>query len=124
MSDEREDEPELTGSQVERLLPHGGPRLLVEDRRDQPQRVHRGEHDPERHDRRVAPALVVDAGHDQELAGERRRARHRERDHPGESARPSRAPGRPRAMPPSACELARPAAPLDHPDEQEHARRR
>ena len=72
---------ELAGAQVERGVAHRRPDLAVQHGRDQPQHVHRREHDRDRADDGPAPALLEDAGQDQELAGEVRRERHRERDH-------------------------------------------
>ena len=55
------------------------------------QHVHRGEHDRDRADHRPAPALLEDAGEDQELAGEVRRQRHGERHHADRHQHASRA---------------------------------
>ena len=101
---------------------HRRPRLLVQHRRDQPQHVHRREHDRDRADHRVAPALLEDAREDRELARERRRARHRERDHAGrhQHGRQRRPPARHAA---EQVELARRRAPLDRAGEQEQRRR-
>ena len=82
ISDERHDERQLAEPQVERLLADGLAAVAVEHGRDQPQRVHRREHDRDRTDGRVSPALREDAGEDRELAGEVRGARHGEREHP------------------------------------------
>src|SRR5258708_4159364 len=59
------------------------PVTVAQHGRDPAQRVHRGEHHRRGSDRRVAPALPEDAGEDQELTGEVRRAGHGEREHPG-----------------------------------------
>ena len=58
---ERHEHRELAGAQVERRVGHGGPDVAVEHRGDQPQHVHRGEHDRDRADDRPAPALLEDA---------------------------------------------------------------
>ena len=115
---ERHDDRELTEAQVERRVGHRRAGVLVEHARDHPQHVHRGEHDCERADHRPAPALLEDAGQDQELAGERRRERHGEGDHADghEQRRECRAAACHTAEP---GELARRRAPLDHPREQE-----
>ena len=69
-----------------------------------------------------APADAVDAGEDQELARERDRAGHRERDDPGRhQQRRERRPA-PR-HPAEPGEGARAGARLDHPGEQEERRR-
>ncbi len=119
---QRKDERQLARAQVECLVAHRSSRLHVQDRRDHAQRVHRREHDPERDDDGVAPALVIGAGHDQELAGERRRAGHGEGDHSRDQddGRERRPPTRHST---ECVELARSAAPLDHADEEKHARR-
>ena len=72
--DERRDHADLGRAEVERLGGHRAARVLVEDRRDQPQHVHRGEHDRDRADDGPAPADVEDAVEDEELGGERGRA--------------------------------------------------
>ena len=120
--DERHDDRELAGAQVERRVVDGRPDVLVEHGRDQPQHVHRGEHDRDRADDRPAPALLEDAREDQELAGEVRRQRHGERHHADRHQdRRERRPAAGHAA--EARELARRGAPLDHPGEQEHAHR-
>ena len=74
---------ELGGPQVERRLGDRGPGRLVQHGRDQPQHVHRREHDRHGARDRVAPAGLEDAGQDLELTREGRGARHGERDHAG-----------------------------------------
>jgi hypothetical protein len=90
----------------------------VEDGGDQPQHVHGREHDRGGADDRPAPALLEDAREDQELTGEARRERDRERDDPGrhQHRRERRSPAR---HPPEQHELAGRSAALDHPREQE-----
>ena len=120
--DERHDDPELRRPQVERRVADRRAARPVQHGRDQPQHVHRGEHDRARADGRVAPALLEDAGEDRELAGERRRAGHGERDDPG---RHQQRGERRSALrhPAEQGEVAGRGAPLDHPGEQEHRRR-
>ena len=80
-ADERHDERELARPQVERLVGHGRAARLVQHGGDQPQHVHRGEHDRAGADRGPPPGALEGAREDQELARERRRAGHGERDH-------------------------------------------
>ena len=78
---ERHEHRQLDGPQVARVARHRAPGALVEHCRDQPQHVHRRQHDRDRADDGPAPAGVEDAGEDEELARERRRSRNGERDH-------------------------------------------
>ena len=71
------------------------PAAAVEDPGDQPQRVHRGEHDRAGADGRVAPALREDTCEDRELTREVGRPGHGEREHADDHARSSRAPAGP-----------------------------
>ena len=66
--DERDEQRQLAEAEVERLLAHRRAALAVQHGRDQPQRVHGGEHDRGGADGGVAPALREDAGEDRELA--------------------------------------------------------
>ena len=91
----------------------------VEHARDQPQRVHGGEHDRRRTDRGVAPALREDAGEDRELAGEVGRAGNGERQHPDDHH--DRGESRAALREPSEVGEAVGAGALDqHRGEQEH----
>ena len=115
---ERHDDRQLADAQVERRVRDGRADVLVEDARDHAQHVHRGEHDRDHADDRPAPALLEDAGEDQELAGERRRERHGERDHAdGHQQRRERRAAASHAAEPG--ELAGRRAPLDHAGQQE-----
>ena len=80
-SDERADDRDLGRAEVERVRGHRRAGLLVQHGRDEPEHVHRREHDRARSDDRPAPAVDEDAVQDQELPGERGRERHGERDH-------------------------------------------
>jgi hypothetical protein len=94
----------------------------VEHCGDEPQHVHRCKHDRDRADDGPAPALLEDAGEDQELTRERGRERHRQGDDARrhQHRRQERTSPRHPAEPP---ELARERTPLDHPREQEQRRR-
>ncbi len=122
ISDERDDESELAEAEVEGLLTHGRAAAEVEDPGDQPQRVHRGEHDRDRADGRVAPALLEDAGEDRELTREVGRAGYGKREHAdGEDERRER---RPPLREPAELGEAVGAGALDqHRGEKEHRRR-
>ena len=93
--------PSSAGRRSTRRLGDGRAGLLVEDGRDQPEHVHRGEDDPRCAGHGPAPAGAEDAGEDQELTGERRGARHREGDDP-------RRHEHRRECRPSACHAAEP----------------
>ena len=84
---------ELAAAEVERRLADGRPDVPVEHGRDQPQHVHRGEHDRDGADDRPAPALLEDAGEDR---GTRRRSSTRAARR-ASSCRPSSARSRARA---------------------------
>ena len=90
----------------------------MEDRRDEPQRVERGEDDRPGPDRRVPPAVGEHAGEDRELAGEVRGPGHGEREHAErhDEGRHDRAP---LCHPTEVGEAPRPGARLDHRGEQE-----
>ena len=120
--DERDDERELAEAEVERLLAHGLAAVAVEHGRDQPQRVHRGEHDRGRADGGVPPALREDAGEDRELAREVGGAGHGERQHPDDHH--DRGERRAALREPAELGEAVGAGALDqHRGEQEHRRR-
>jgi hypothetical protein len=116
--DERHEDRQLARAQVECALVHRRPRLLVQHRGDHPQHVHRRQHDRDRTDDRIEPALLEDPGQDRELACERRRAGDRERDHPGcdQQCRQRRPSARKAA---EQVEIARGRAPLDATGEEE-----
>ena len=81
------------------------PGRLVQHGRDQPQHVHRREHDRDRADDGPAPAVLEDAGQDQELAGERAEPGTASAITPTVISTVASA-GRPRAIPPSRAKLA------------------
>ena len=85
--DERHAAPRAPRDQVPRRVRDGRADLPVQDAGDQPQHVHRREHDRDRADDRVHPVLLEDAGEHEELTGERARARApRARSRPSSSA--------------------------------------
>ena len=120
--DERHDNRQLGRPQIERGLRDGRADVAVQDARDQPQHVHRREHDRGRADDAVDPVLLEHAREHEELTGERAGPRNRERDHACRHQQ-----GRERG--PSAChpaeeqELAGRRAPLDRAGEKEQRRR-
>ena len=94
----------------------------MQHRRDQPEHVHRGQHDRAGADRRPPPGALEDACEDEELAGERCRPGHGERDH-ADDHQQCREGGSPACHPAEQPELSRGRPSLDGArDEEERDR--
>jgi hypothetical protein len=120
--DERNDETDLGGAQIECLVRNSGANVVMKHRGDEAQHVHSGEHDREGADDRPAPADREDPVQDEELGGEGARPGHGERHHPGRDQQGGEhwAPARQSA---EEDELSSRRAPLDRPREEEQSGR-